>query len=88
MPFTCWMDTNGRVSVVVDAGDAKELLAQGFASMLVWVLAENPSRLFYEALGAELVDQKPTTVEGVELTMLAYGWLDLRLLVRQLEKGL
>ncbi len=67
---------------------AKELLAQGFASMLVWVLAENPFRLFYEALGAELVDQGSTTVESVDLTMLAYGWIDLRLLVRQLEEEL
>jgi L-amino acid N-acyltransferase YncA len=37
---------------------ADDLLARGMRSMLVWVLAQNPSRGFYEALGGRLIEER------------------------------
>jgi SAM-dependent methyltransferase len=60
---------------------AERLLQAGLASMLVWVLAKNPARGFYAALGGEVVSEKPTEAGGAKLMEVAYGWRDLRLLV-------
>jgi len=60
----------------------RRLLQQGFRSMLVWVLAENPSRGFYEALGGKRLYEKPIVIGGAELIEVAYGWQDLRKLVK------
>ena len=45
--------------------------------MLVWVLAENPSRQFYEALGGQELGQQEITVGGATLVEVAYGWKDI-----------
>lgn len=50
-------------------------------SMMVWVLAENQSRKFYEKLGGKIVDRKQIVIGGTELTELAYGWADIKLLL-------
>ena len=42
--------------------------------MLVWVLADNPSRGFYQALGGVQIRQQTITVGGAELLEIAYGW--------------
>lgn len=52
------------------------LAADGLKSMLVWVLADNQSRRFYEALGGRFVTQQTITIGGQELTEVAYGWND------------
>jgi SAM-dependent methyltransferase len=57
---------------------AQRLLQAGYESMLVWVLAQNPSRGFYEALGGEVVSEKPIEVGETKLAEVAYGWKDLR----------
>jgi len=56
---------------------AKRLLEEDIHSMLVWVLAANPSRPFYEALGATQVSERDITIGGAALTEVAYGWADL-----------
>lgn len=57
---------------------ARRLQQQGFANMLVWVLAENPSRHFYEALGGVWVAEKNIDIGGATLVEVAYGWSDLQ----------
>jgi GNAT superfamily N-acetyltransferase len=57
---------------------ARDLAGQGYASMLVWVLAQNPARKFYEALGGQYLYEKPITIGGAELIEVAYGWQDTR----------
>jgi GNAT superfamily N-acetyltransferase len=52
----------------------RQLVQAGFASLLIWVLAENPSRRFYEALGGQQVREQPVTIGGVQLIEVAYGW--------------
>jgi ribosomal protein S18 acetylase RimI-like enzyme len=58
---------------------AEILRSMGLTKVVVWVLAENPSRRFYERLGAqELAEQKTTNFGGADLLEVAYGWRDLQ----------
>jgi hypothetical protein len=41
---------------------------------VVWVLAENPARRFYEALGGKIVFEKRIEIGGASLVEVAYGW--------------
>lgn len=54
-----------------------DLKSRGLTSMLVWVLAENPFRMFYEALGGELVRTREVEIGGKMLKELGYGWKSL-----------
>src|SRR5262245_23858420 len=60
------------------AHTASRLLQRGFANMLVWVLADNPGRRFYEALGGQFITEKPFALGGATLLEAAYGWPDLQ----------
>jgi hypothetical protein len=55
-------------------------------SLLIWVMADNPSRLFYEALGGQRVRERREMTGGVEVMDVAYGWLDARLLIDVQER--
>lgn len=57
------------------------LLAHGYQSMLIWVLAANPAREFYASLGGQPVKEKTITIGGAALAEVAYGWPDLALLI-------
>jgi hypothetical protein len=46
--------------------------------MAVWVLARNPSRKFYEALGGKVIAEKEIERDGESFVEVAYGWNDLR----------
>ena len=60
------------------AAVARRLLADGFTSMLVWVLADNrPARRFYESLGGEPVGRKTIPIGGADLPEVSYGWRDI-----------
>ncbi len=56
---------------------AEDLKARGLGSMLVWVLEQNPSRGFYEAIGGTQVKSKPVVIGGRSLTAIGYGWKNL-----------
>lgn len=43
-------------------------------SMLIWVLAENPYRKFYETLGGKVVREKSKEIGGKLLPEVGYGW--------------
>ncbi|HEX9444261.1 MAG TPA: GNAT family N-acetyltransferase [Candidatus Binatia bacterium] len=60
---------------------ARRLFEAGHASMLVWVLVDNPAAGFYAALGGEVVAEKPVEIGAARLLEAAYGWKDLRLLI-------
>jgi len=59
----------------------ESLLAAGFANLLVWVLDTNPARQFYEALGGQYLHSKPIEIGGAQLTEVAYGWGDMRVML-------
>ena len=50
----------------------------GVNSAMLWVLAENPSRFFYEAVGGERVAEREERLWGTNLPEIAYGWPDLK----------
>lgn len=52
------------------------LVEQGLHPVLVWVLAANPARHFYESCGGVRVGQSPVNVGGRTLTRIAYSWTD------------
>lgn len=56
---------------------AAHLVRHEMPSMLVWVLAENPSRGFYETLGGQVVDGQSIEIGGARLPEVAYGWPDI-----------
>lgn len=57
---------------------ARRLLAQGFSKMLVWVLAENPHRTFYEKMGGVHRYDQTITIDGKDLAEAGYVWDDIR----------
>ena len=58
----------------------ERLIQEHYYSMLVWVLADNPSRRFYEALGGQYVSTKQIEIGGVMLDEVSYGWRDIRII--------
>jgi len=56
-------------------------------SLLVWVLASNPSRFFYEAMGGRRVATRDERVGEVSVTETAYGWVDTGELVMPGQTG-
>ena len=61
---------------------ARRLIEMGLSSMLVWVLAQNPSRQFYEALGGKYLYEKTIEIGGASFIDVAYGWLDIHTLAQ------
>ena len=62
---------------------AQGMLNAGMTSMMLWVLEDNRNaRRFYEALGGAAVDRKSIQIGGVELVEIAYGWRNVRNLLR------
>ncbi|WPP35147.1 GNAT family N-acetyltransferase [Bacillus sonorensis] len=57
-----------------------EIKGMGLRSMIVLVLKENVSRLFYEALGGQKIDAIEVEIGGRKLSELVYGWEDIRTL--------
>jgi GNAT superfamily N-acetyltransferase len=56
----------------------RRLLELEHSSMLVWVLASNPARTFYEALGGAYVRSRDIEIAGQTYEEAGYGWLDIR----------
>jgi Sortase and related acyltransferases len=59
-------------------GTAQGLLALNLASMLVWVLSNNPYQKFYERLGGVYLREKSLQIGEAHLMEKAYGWKDIR----------
>lgn len=55
-----------------------ELEKMDIHAMLVLVLKDNNSRLFYEALGGKIIDTVEIEIAGKTLIELVYGWDDIR----------
>ncbi len=53
------------------------LIARGVKSAVAWVLAENPSRFFYETMGGTRVAERDERLWNTVLHETAYGWTDL-----------
>ena len=64
----------GRALFLAVAG---MLHAEGFASMMLWVLKANPACRFYERLGGEILHERQAVIGGATCDELAYGWRSL-----------
>ena len=53
---------------------SNRLADRGLHGLFVWVLADNPSRNFYETLGGAVVDEATRNFAGKQLKELGYGW--------------
>jgi GNAT superfamily N-acetyltransferase len=62
------------------------LLQDGLTTLLVWVLAQNPARRFYERLGGRPVYEKTVMTDGVPLLEIGYGWQDIQTLIQPPER--
>jgi ribosomal protein S18 acetylase RimI-like enzyme len=60
---------------------AERLIELEYRSMLVWVLAANPARAFYEALGGAFVRSRQMEIAGETKEEAGYGWLDAAVLL-------
>ncbi len=59
----------------------ERLVQEHYSSMLVWVLADNPSRHFYEALEGQYVSTKPIEIGGEMFDKVSFGWRNIRVLL-------
>ena len=67
---------------------AQRLLADGFSSMLLWVLEDNHSaRRFYESLGGERVGQKTIAIGGADLVEVSYGWKEISIVAGKFSRS-
>ncbi len=64
------------------------LQRQGMKRAIVWVVQENPSRFFYEAMGGQLCARRTETLWGTEVRTLAYQWPALDDAIARLDAGL
>ena len=55
----------------------RQLRADGCDTAVLWMLADNPSRFFYEGLGGERIGHRIDTMAGVDVEELAFAWRDL-----------
>ncbi len=68
------------------AKGAEFLLHQGFSSMFVWVIKENPSIRFYQAYSPERVSEDIFEIAGERLEVAGFGWPDLSALKTVLNR--
>ena len=55
----------------------RQLQADGYDTAVLWMLAANPTRFFYEGLGGALVGRRTDRMSGTEVEEAAYAWRDL-----------
>lgn len=69
------------------AAVAERLAGSGLRSLLIWVLAGNPARGFYEALGGQKVLEQEVRIGDERLTEIGYGWTDINVLLARARAG-
>src|SRR5262249_33420964 len=65
---------NQGVGRVLLEGCFARLRERGLASAMVWVLADNPARFFYERMGGKRAGERDESLWGTTLHEIAYGW--------------
>jgi len=55
----------------------RQLKADRCDTAVLWMLADNPTRFFYEGLGGERVGERTDTLSGVDVEEIAYAWRSL-----------
>ncbi len=82
---TDWQGTGvGRALLTHSLG---RLAGQGNGAAVVWVLAGNPARFFYQAMGAQPAGSKVKLFAGANVEELKYRWPDLKAAVAGLKQA-
>lgn len=68
---------NQRIGTRLLEGAFRRLGEQSLHGVMLWVLAGNPSRFFYEAMGGVKIALRKERLWGTVLPEVAYGWPDL-----------
>ena len=55
----------------------RQLHADRCDTAVLWMLADNPTRFFYEAMGGQFCGQRTDTMAGRDVDEVAYAWRDL-----------
>jgi ribosomal protein S18 acetylase RimI-like enzyme len=55
----------------------RQLRADGCDTAVLWMLANNPTRFFYEGLGGEPVGHRVDTMAGTDVEEMAFAWRNL-----------
>jgi ribosomal protein S18 acetylase RimI-like enzyme len=66
---------------------AERLVQLKFDSIMVWVLADNPSRAFYEALGGEKFFETVVEIGGARMVEVTYGWKNIGKLIERTQES-
>lgn len=61
----------------------RRLYEAGLPDAMIWVLAENPARFFYERMGGQRIAEREQTFAGEALAETAYAWPDLETWLNQ-----
>jgi GNAT superfamily N-acetyltransferase len=61
----------------------RTLYDRGMEDALLWVLAGNPTRFFYEHMGGLRIAEREEALGGTAVPAVAYGWTDLDSWLRQ-----
>jgi ribosomal protein S18 acetylase RimI-like enzyme len=70
-----WQDQGiGRALLL---GCFQALFDAGIDAAFLWVLADNPARFFYEAMGGRRIGERDERLWGAVLHQAAYGWRQL-----------
>lgn len=71
------------------AAGARQLAADGYRALLLWVLEENRrARAFYEALGGQAVGRKSAVIGETPVIEVAYGWPDVEIFLQRSDSRL
>ena len=73
--LTDWQ--NRGIGKALLQGSFAFLAGAGMESAFAWVLADNPARFFYQAVGGKRVSERDERLWGALLHQIAYGWADL-----------
>ena len=68
------------------SGCFRVLKSAGMKSALVWVLADNPSRFFYQAMGGKAAATRDEPLWGTIVRQVAYHWPDLAALPESIRE--
>jgi ribosomal protein S18 acetylase RimI-like enzyme len=57
----------------------RQLQADGYDTAVLWMLANNPNRFFYEGMGGRIVGAQRDRFAGTSVSEIAYAWRHLEL---------
>ncbi len=61
----------------------RRLYEAGVGNAVIWVLADNPARFFYERMGGQRIAEREQTFAGKALVETAFAWPDLEAWLNQ-----